>query len=200
MNIYEKLNLIQKELKVPKKHNNDFGGFKYRSCEDILDTIKPICEKYKTTLMITDRPMLIGEWHYIEAKVLLIDNEKTDDFITITASAREPPEKTKMDLMQLSGATSSYARKYALGGMFLIDDSKDVDSNEFQKQKEKDFDENKKISKKQVDALNMAISNANLQEVYVLDVLTKYHYYNIADIKIKDYAKIVEDLRKGANQ
>ena len=103
-----------------------------------------------------------------------------------------------MDLMQLSGATSSYARKYALGGMFLIDDSKDADSNEFQKQK--DFDEDKKISKKQVDALNMAISKANLQEVYVLDILTKYHYYNIADIKIKDYAKIVDELRKGANQ
>lgn len=198
MNIYEKLTLIQEELKVPKKHNNDFGGFKYRSCEDILDTIKPICKKYNTTLLITDRPILVGEWHYIEAKVLLLDNEKTDDFITTTASAREPLEKTKMDLMQLSGATSSYARKYALGGMFLIDDAKDADSNEFQKQK--DFDEDKKISKKQVDALKMAIDNKNLQEVYVLDILTKYHYYNISDIKIKDYAKIVEELRKGANQ
>lgn len=198
MNIYEKLTLIQEELKVPKKHNNDYGGFKYRSCEDILDTIKPICKKYNTTLLITDRPILVGEWHYIEAKVLLLDNEKTDDFITTTASAREPLEKTKMDLMQLSGATSSYARKYALGGMFLIDDAKDADSNEFQKQK--DFDEDKKISKKQVDALKMAIDNKNLQEVYVLDILTKYHYYNISDIKIKDYAKIVDELKKGANQ
>lgn len=198
MSIYDKLAWIQRDLKVPKKHNNDFGGFKYRSCEDILDTIKPICEKYKTTLMITDKPILIGDWHYIEAKVVLFDNEKTDDFVMTTACAREPLEKTKMDLMQLSGATSSYARKYALGGMFLIDDSKDADSNEFQKQK--DFDEDKKISKKQVDALNMAISKANLQEVYVLDILTKYHYYNIADIKIKDYAKIVDELRKGANQ
>lgn len=126
MNIYEKLLNIQAELKAPKNQYNSFGKYNYRSCEDILESLKPLLIKYKATLIIHDEIMLIGDRYYIKATATLIDVEKGDK-VEVSAYAREDEQKKGMDASQLTGSTSSYARKYALNGLFAIDDTKDSD-------------------------------------------------------------------------
>ena len=128
MNIYEKLAEIQLELNCPKNQYNKFGGYNYRNCEDILEAAKPICKKYKTLLLVNDELVLIGERYYIKATAKLVNLEKPEEVITNESYAREEEKKTGMDLMQLTGATSSYARKYALNGLLAIDDNKDSDT------------------------------------------------------------------------
>lgn len=125
--MYEKLNKIQAELKAPKGQVNKFGGYNYRSCEDILESVKPLLTKYKCVLTIDDKIELIGERYYIKATATLIDTE-TGDTSTVSAYAREEENKKGMDSSQLTGSTSSYARKYALNGLFAIDDTKDSDA------------------------------------------------------------------------
>ena len=127
MNIYEKLLAVQTELKAPKGQYNSFGKYKYRSCEDILEAVKPILSKHKATLYITDKVMLIGERYYIEATAHFVDTE-SGERIETTAYAREEENKKGMDGSQVTGASSSYARKYSLNGLFDIDDTKDSDS------------------------------------------------------------------------
>lgn len=133
MNIYEKLLNIQTELKAPKGQYNSFGKYKYRSCEDILEALKPICAKNKTTLILTDQIVLIGERYYVMATATLIDIEKGEN-LENQAYAREDFEKKGMDGSQITGTASSYARKYALNGLFNIDDTKDADTDEYTKQ------------------------------------------------------------------
>lgn len=129
MNIYEKLLNIQAELKVPKNQYNSFGKYNYRSCEDILEGLKPLLTKYKATLIIDDEIVQIGNRYYVKATATLIDIEgEGRERISSTAFAREDEKKTGMDLSQLTGSTSSYARKYALNGLFAIDDTKDSDA------------------------------------------------------------------------
>jgi len=119
----KKLAMIQQKLKAPKNQYNDFGKYKYRSCEDILEAVKPLLDE-NTTLIISDEIVNIGERYYVKAVVLL----QTDDFsASCTAYAREPESKKGMDAAQITGSTSSYARKYALNGLFCIDDTKDAD-------------------------------------------------------------------------
>ena len=127
MNIYEKLSNIQNELKCNKNQYNSFGKYKYRSCEDILEAVKPICAKHKATLVVSDELKYIGERYYIEATAELIDIEDGSR-VQNTAYAREEETKKGMDGSQITGASSSYARKYALNGLFLIDDVKDSDT------------------------------------------------------------------------
>lgn len=118
------LNKIQQELKVPKGQFNSFGNFKYRSCEDIVEAVKPLLIE-EATLTFNDEPVLIGDRYYIKATVTLTHGEKTWPAV---AYAREPAEKTKMDVAQVTGTSSSYARKYALNALFCIDDTKDADT------------------------------------------------------------------------
>lgn len=131
MSVYEKLLNVQKELKAPKNQYNSFGKYNYRSCEDILEGLKPVLEKYNATLFITDTLDLIGERYYVKATVKFIDCDD-GSFVENSAYARESIDKRGMDDSQITGATSSYARKYALNGMFLIDDTKDSDTDEYQ--------------------------------------------------------------------
>lgn len=131
MNIYEKLSAIQTELKAPKNQFNKFGGYNYRSCEDILEAVKPLCAKYKTTLVLEDEIVSIGTRYYVKATATLYDCENTGDdaeALFSTAYAREEESKKGMDGSQVTGASSSYARKYALNGLFSIDDAKDSDT------------------------------------------------------------------------
>ena len=129
MELKEKLLHIQQELKAPKERNNRFGGFLYRSTEDILTVLKPLLKKNKVMLTMSDTVELIGERYYVKATVCLEDTE-SETGNSVSAYARETPEKKKYDDSQLTGAASSYARKYALNGLFLIDDSADPDSYE----------------------------------------------------------------------
>lgn len=122
--IFTKLSLIQTELKVGKDKVNTFGKFNYRSTSDILEAIKPLLKKYSVAITITDRLLAIGNRFYIEATATISDNQNS---ISTSALARETDEKKGMDSAQVTGATSSYARKYALNGLLAIDDTKDID-------------------------------------------------------------------------
>lgn len=131
MTLLQKLAKIQLELKAPKSNFNKFGGFYYRSLEDILEAVKPLLDKHGLTLTISDEPVMVGDRFYIKATAQLSDGKETFE---VTAYAREAVGKKGMDEAQVTGASSSYARKYALNGLFLIDDTKDADTNEFQEQ------------------------------------------------------------------
>ena len=124
MSIYQKLANIQQELKAPKDLKNEFGGFTYRTAEQIESSLKPLLEKYKVVLTLNDVTFNIGERYYVRSTATLIDLEEDSETST-SAYARETESKKGMDDAQITGACSSYARKYALCGMFLIDDSKD---------------------------------------------------------------------------
>lgn len=133
MKIRQKLLAIQTELKAPKSQVNSFGHYNYRNCEDILEALKPLLEKNKCTMVISDDIKQVGDRYYVMAEARMKDTE-TDEEIWTTAYAREELDKKGMDGSQITGASSSYARKYALNGLFLIDDTKDSDStNEGQK-------------------------------------------------------------------
>ena len=127
MDLKNKLLAIQQELKAPKGRNNRFGGYYYRSTEDILTALKPLLKKQNVILTITDTVELIGDRYYVKATVCLEDTE-ADGRISTSAYARETLERKKSDDSQLTGAASSYARKYALNGLFLIDDTQDADT------------------------------------------------------------------------
>jgi len=121
----KKLNEIQQKLKSPKNQYNSFGKYKYRSQEDILEAVKPLLGE--ATLIVSDELVMLGDRFYVKATVTLKDGEET---AFATAYAREPIAKKGMDESQITGTSSSYARKYALNGLFLIDDNKDADTTD----------------------------------------------------------------------
>jgi hypothetical protein len=129
-----RLQEIQQRLKAPKGQYNSFGKYKYRSCEDILEAVKPILSELQCSLTLSDEMMLIGDRYYIKATARL-KGEGTDEMVT--AYAREDLDKKGMDGSQITGTASSYARKYALNGLFCIDDTKDADTDEYAKQNQK---------------------------------------------------------------
>lgn len=128
ISIHKALRLVQAELKAPKSQHNSFGNYDYRNAEDILEAAKPICLKHGLTPTIDDDIVLIGERYYVKATAIVTNDE--GESITASALAREAEDKKGMDSAQVTGATSSYARKYALNGLFAIDDSKDADTDE----------------------------------------------------------------------
>lgn len=126
-----KLVEIQAELKAPKSQRNTFGKYNYRSAEDILEAVKPLLKKHDAKIILSDKPVLVGDWHYIEATAKFVCGDEVE---VVTAYAREPLNKKGMDESQITGTASSYARKYALNGLLLIDDTKDADTDEYKKQ------------------------------------------------------------------
>ena len=132
-NITQKLIKVQSELKAPKGQKNTFGNYNYRSAEDILEAVKPLLSEQGLLMTITDIIEQVGERYYIQAKVILTDGEDT---VEVTGYARESLNKKGMDDSQITGTASSYARKYAMNGLFLIDDTKDSDSNENRTERE----------------------------------------------------------------
>jgi len=133
LKLIEKLSLIHKELKVPKNLTNSFGKYKYRNCEGILKAVKPYEEKHKVCLMLTDEIVSEGDRCYIKSTATLKDLE-SDEYEFSVGYAREPEIKKGMDESQITGTASSYARKYALNALFLLDDTKDVDSDAYRNQ------------------------------------------------------------------
>lgn len=124
----DKLIKIQTELKAPKDKYNSFGKYKYRSAESILEAVKPLCEKYGCLLTLSDEVVNIGDRYYVKATAML---RTPKDRFEVTAYAREDETKKGMDGSQISGTASSYSRKYALNGLFLIDDARDADTDEY---------------------------------------------------------------------
>jgi hypothetical protein len=121
----EKLSKVQAELKAPKSQRNNFGNYNYRSCEDILEAVKPLLAREGLVLTITDSIEMVGNRYYVKATATVTDGEKN---FTTTAFAREAENKKGQDESQITGSSSSYARKYALNGLFCIDDTKDADT------------------------------------------------------------------------
>jgi hypothetical protein len=124
--MHDKLLTIQSELKAPKGQFNAFAKYKYRSCEDILEAVKPLLKERGLVLTLSDEMVAIGNRNYVKARALLADDK--EGRAEVTAYAREEEVKKGMDGSQITGAASSYARKYALNGLFLIDDTKDSDA------------------------------------------------------------------------
>lgn len=133
MNIYEKLNKIQVELKAPKNQKNTFGGYFYRSCSDILEGVKPLLKKYNVNILLSDDLLPVNDEIYIVSTATLLDCE-SGLTIDTTAIAREAMQLKGQSPSQMTGTASSYARKYALNGLLAIDDSQDIDSMDNTKQ------------------------------------------------------------------
>jgi len=200
MEFKEKLQKIQCELKAPKNLYNSFGKYKYRNAEGICEAVKPMLEKYKVILTLSDDIIQVGERYYIKATVSLKDVE-SDGFIDITAMARESLDKKGMDESQITGTASSYARKYALNGLFLLDDTKDADSDEYHNQTKKDEQpsekeqkevetiKQQKISELKVKAIQTAIANAKVDPKSVL-----------CTYKIKSFEEMTEEMFLDANK
>lgn len=142
MSVYEKLSKVQTELKAPKGQYNSFGKYKYRSCEDILEAVKPLNAKHGVVLTIGDEVVEISNRFYVKATAVFVDIESGEKIIN-TALAREDDSKKGMDGSQITGTASSYARKYCLNGLYCIDDTKDADTDEYRAQQERKPQENK---------------------------------------------------------
>lgn len=127
MSVWTKLAVIQTALKAPKGQENKFGGYRYRSCEDILEAVKPLLAEQGAVIQLSDMLELVGQRYYIKATAALIDTD-TGEAASVTAWAREAESRKGMDDSQVTGSSSSYARKYALNGLLAIDDTRDADA------------------------------------------------------------------------
>ncbi len=186
----EKLLNIQAELKAPKGQFNSFGNYKYRSCEDILEAVKPLLKASKCTLTITDEVLMIGARFYVKATATLQDTEG-EGTISNVAYAREEEQKRGMDGSQITGTASSYARKYALNGLFLIDDAKDADTDEFA---QRTGAEPKKASEKQIDLIKKLVDGEKIP-----NLLSYYKVKALEDLTTAQASDII-NKKKGENK
>jgi len=191
MNIFEKLNKIQTELKAPKSQYNDFGKYKYRSCEDILESLKPLLKETKTCITMNDELIVIGDRYYIKARAVLHDTEKIGEHIEVVAYAREEESKKGMDGSQVTGASSSYARKYALNGLFAIDDSRDSDATN----QGVDKDTKQVLSDAQIKRLYAISKSKCITEDQVKEVIKKeYGKDSTKELTKAEYDEIVKRM------
>ena len=195
MNVYEKLIAIQSELKAPKSQYNNFGKYSYRNCEDILEALKPLLKEHKSTIYISDEIVTVLDRFYIKATVTFIDAE-TGEKIINTAYAREEECKKGMDGSQVTGASSSYARKYALNGMFAIDDTKDSD---FTNTTAKGNDAT--LSEAQIKRLLAIASKVNISADDVKKVVAKsFGVQDLRKMNKQQYDEICSRLEKKGNK
>lgn len=190
--IVQKLQKIQSELKAPKGQYNSFGKYKYRSCEDIMEAVKPLLKKVGCVLTVSDTLENIGERYYIKATATLTDIESEGGEISNTAYAREEETKKGMDASQITGTASSYARKYALNGLFCIDDTKDADTDEYAKnstQQTENLTQEKKATAKQIEVLKKTIND-------IPSMLKYCGVEKIEDLTMKQASEIIS--KKGA--
>ena len=194
MSVYTKLLNVQSELKAPKSQYNSFGKYKYRSCEDILEALKPILNKNKATVIISDDILFVEGRHYIKATVKFIDTENGET-VENSALAREDEIKKGMDSSQITGSVSSYARKYALNGMFAIDDTKDSDSTNTHEVDPEQSKSNGKLSAKQVGRLLAIGLKAGIKEPEIKKVIkAEFGKDKIEDLSIEDYNSVCSRL------
>lgn len=184
LSIYEKLAIIQQELKAPKGQYNDFGKYKYRSCEDILEALKPLLKEQKLSLILGDELVFIGQRYYIKATAKLI-NLSNNETIENDAYAREEENVKGMSQSQITGTASSYARKYALNGLFNIDDTKDADTNEYnQQQMEKPITEN------QLEYIEDNATEEQIQKIY-----KKFKVKELGELNVKQASQTIKSLK-----
>ena len=166
MNVYVKLANVQSALKAPKGQYNSFGKYKYRSCEDIVESVKPLLKANGLLLTLTDEIVNIADRFYVKATATIIDTDKGES-VSVSAFAREEETKKGMDGSQVTGASSSYARKYALNGIFAIDDTKDSDSTNTHGQDAPQQEAPKQEAPKQKTPRQMLIARLNELQIDV---------------------------------
>lgn len=192
LNIREKLAKIQEELDVPKKQWNKFGEFWFRSCEDILEASKPVCKKYNTCLTLQDELVELNGKVYIKGIATLLDYDSNEEIINC-AYARESEIKKGMDASQLTGTASSYARKYALNGLFCLDDTKDADTDEFKKTlSETEEKQEVKATSKQLQLIQELFKDdvENLK-----NIMNKYAKTKITELTVKEASEIIKEKK-----
>ena len=194
MSVYEKLSKVQTELKAPKGQYNSFGKYKYRSCEDILEAVKPLNAKHGVVLTVGDEVVEISNRFYVKATAVFVDIESGEKIIN-TALAREDDSKKGMDGSQITGTASSYARKYCLNGLFCIDDTKDADSDEYRHQQERKPQESKPQERQYVKVVNgrTAVINSNGEYVDIENLTVEQLEKTL---KMKQFAAAHEAIRR----
>lgn len=209
MSIYEKLLAIQQKLKVPKNQYNTFSNFYYRSCEDILESLKPLCNEQKTVLIICDEIAEIGGRIYVVASAKLHDIESSE-FIECRGFAREDESQKGKDVAQITGSCSSYARKYALNGLFALDDAKDADAMPpAQQQAEKPAGSSqdpansgraeKPTAKATSKQLGQLQAMAKQKGVAIDSIVKGYQLAQLQDMTTAQWAQTMNSLRKRAD-
>lgn len=197
--IYSALMAVQRDLKAPKGQYNDFGNFKYRSAEDIIEAVKPLLNENGLILNMTDDVVMIGDRIYIKATVSVIDVANGDTVAT-TAFAREALRKTGTDDSQITGLASSYARKYALNGLFAIDDAKDADTNEYHQQTQQTQVNSNQAHEERngaIKVLNDAIKKAGAKPAEVSAIAgVKFNKTSTKDMTVKEIYELADNLSK----
>lgn len=201
---YTKLLYVQQNLKVPKNRRANFGGsrgYNYRSLEDIFNVAKPLLSDAKLILTVSDEIVIIGDVSYVKAKAIVFDVEGTGTISTI-AYAQIATDKKGMDVAQMTGSASSYARKYALNGLFAIDDSEDIDSMDHSKKTTKAAKAEPKEDAKD-ETKTEIISEAQARRMYTISggdadlckkVIVKYGYKSSKEVKYSDYEAICDEI------
>ena len=192
MSIYTKLMNVQNELKVPKNNTNTFGNYKFRNAEDILEALKPLLKKHNVTVIITDDVVTTGNRYYIKATVKFIDTE-TGEMIETSALAREEETKKGFDASQITGSTSSYARKYALNGLFAIDDTKDSDTTN------KHLKDEPTLSDAQIKRLYTISNKAGYSADKVKNMVKQKYNKEIKQMNRSEYDNVTEGLQRIAD-
>ncbi len=205
---YTKLLYVQQNLKVPKNRRANFGGsrgYNYRSLEDIFNAAKPLLSDAKLILTVSDEIVIIGDASYVKAKAIVFDVEGTGTISTI-AYAQIATDKKGMDVAQMTGSASSYARKYALNGLFAIDDSEDIDSMDHSEKKTtKTAAKSQAIAQEEVkeEAAPGIISKAQVKRIYALSggnkelclkVIASHGYKSSKEVKCEDYEAICNEI------
>lgn len=209
-NILSKLLKIQCELKVPKGKFSEFGNYHFRSCEDILEAVKPICKENECIITLYDEIVQIGDRYYVKATATIFDIESEESFVT-SASAREEEVKPKLDRSQTTGSASSYARKYALNALLAIDDTADADTLNDAEQKEKKKAEYKPAQKQPTSSVQYAqqtatpktITQAQQKRLFAIGkepeiraVLAEYGIEHTKDIPMAKYDEICKKVQE----
>ena len=193
MGINEKLMRIQTQIKVPKNLYNSFGKYNYRNAEGICEAVKPFLEKENVSLILVDDMVAIGNRYYIKATARLFDNENNER-VEVSAFAREPEQKKGMDESQITGTASSYARKYALNGLFLLDDTKDADTDEYYKQTVYQQVNNKAtVTSEQVGKLKVEMLRTGATEQYICEY---YKLNKLIDMTQEQYVNAMVMFKK----
>ena len=194
MEIDKKLLTIQQKLKAPKNQHNSFGKYNYRSCEDILEAVKPLLAEVSCVLTMSDQVLYIGERYYIQAIATLTDVE-SGETKSSTGYAREEAEKKGMDGSQITGAASSYARKYCLNALFLIDDNKDADTNEAREQME---NAPEKLPTAKVNSLLKKCEKEDVPVEYICKAYKVKSLYQLTEKQYLNCVECWEQVKEGA--
>lgn len=183
--IHKKLQKIQTELKVPKSKYSEYGGYSYRSLEDIYEAVKPLLDREGLILVVSDEIIMLGNRFYIKATATLKDVESDGSFCA-TAYAREEESKKKMDAAQVTGSASSYARKYALNSLFLLDDSKDADTDEYKR--------NEVVTEKEAKRLYDLMQKKGMTEAQIKEWASQRGLKSLYQTTQQQYAEAMKEL------